>query len=197
MFSSTRTSRWSAPTSCRSRPRTRTRDVHDGLGKASANPTDAESGRSQGAGLRRPTPRASFLPRPQKAPSSLPCVPSASFPGGVRPGARAALPACGPVRRARPVGGCVAVWCRGVCCPLPSRRRRFESGRPVRTRDPHLGKVFEFVCDVHTNPLSCSSVHRRSRRIRPEFNPVVERSTSDRVPRGDPRAVPLPMRHAL
>ena len=39
--------------------------------------------------------------------------------------------------------------------------RTIESGG-IRTRDPHLGKVFEFVHGVRTSPLSWAPVYGMS-----------------------------------
>ena len=46
-------------------------------------------------------------------------------------------------------------------------------------RDPHLGKVIEFVHGVLASPPTWPPVYGTSARIRPEFNPVVERSTTE------------------
>ena len=52
---------------------------------------------------------------------------------------------------------------------------RAEDG--IRTRDPHLGKVFGFVYGVLSSPLSWSPVYGMSTEST-KFHAVVERSTN-------------------
>lgn len=52
----------------------------------------------------------------------------------------------------------------------------------IRSRDPHLGEVFEFVSGIRTSPLPWCSVHWIST-VSTEFTPVGERSTIWSIPR--------------
>lgn len=55
-----------------------------------------------------------------------------------------------------------------------STREFFAAEDGIRTRDPHLGKMFEFVQGVWASPVNWSPVYGFST----EFDPVVERSTT-------------------
>jgi hypothetical protein len=132
-----------------------------------------------GDGVQQPKAPTSFrLPGPpSKAPLPRPCAP--------RPVSGWAPVATGA--RVRPfvsgdagVGGCAAVLARFAAgAPLsPDLHDKAEHG--IRTRDPHLGKVAEFVRMRLAGPPKCGSVHPVSS---PSTQPaaVVERSALTRI----------------
>jgi hypothetical protein len=60
----------------------------------------------------------------------------------------------------------------------PSTRDFVGAEDGIRTRDPHLGKVFEIVYDVRASPLNCTP-STECPRTQPGFVPVVVRTTTD------------------
>jgi len=57
------------------------------------------------------------------------------------------------------------MWTETMRQENPSTRDFVGAEDGIRTRDPHLGKVFEFVCGVWASLLTCSPLQGMSTQI--------------------------------